>query len=89
MMTLAVQIIAILFMLTIMFIAVWGFIIANQFYSQIKYQNYLLEKIAENISLIRSKPKNISTNNFDNTELSYKTDLSRNTDALNDSSRNI
>lgn len=86
MMTLAVQIIAILFMLTMMFIAIWGFIIANQSYSQIKYQNYLLEKIAENISLIGSRTKTISTNNFDNTKLDCETDLSNNINDLSDSS---
>lgn len=56
-MTLAVQVIAILFMLTIMFLGIWSFVIANKAYRQIKYKNYLLEKIAHNISLIRNKEK--------------------------------
>ncbi|EGT3615699.1 hypothetical protein FHH43_05535 [Clostridium perfringens] len=56
-MTLAVQVIAILFMLTMMFLGIWSFVIANKAYRQIKYKNYLLEKIAHNISLIRNKEK--------------------------------
>lgn len=56
-MTLAVQVIAILFMLTMMFLGIWSFVIANKAYRQIKYKNYLLEKIAHNISLIRNKDK--------------------------------
>lgn len=56
-MTLAVQVIAILFMLTMMFLGIWSFVIANKAYRQIKYKNYLLEKIAHNISLIRKKDK--------------------------------
>lgn len=50
-MTLAVQIVAILFMLTMIFIAIWTFIIINKAYGHFKYQNYLLEKIAQNIHL--------------------------------------
>lgn len=56
-MVLAVQVIAILFMLTMMFLGIWSFVIANKAYRQIKYKNYLLEKIAHNISLIRNKDK--------------------------------
>ncbi|MGL4741540.1 MAG: hypothetical protein ACRC41_12160 [Sarcina sp.] len=51
-MTLAVQIIAIIFMLTFIFIGIWSFIIANKAYSQAKYKNYLLEKISNQLSLV-------------------------------------
>ena len=54
-MTLAVQVVAILFMLIMIFLGIWSFVIANKAYRQIKYKNYLLEKIAHNISLIRNK----------------------------------
>ena len=51
-MTIAVQIIAILFMLTLMFIGIWSFVIANKAYNQFKYKNYLLEKIANQLALL-------------------------------------
>ncbi|MDZ4993127.1 hypothetical protein GNF80_09110 [Clostridium perfringens] len=70
-MTLAVQVIAILFMLTMMFLGIWSFIIANKAYRQIKYKNYLLEKIAHNISLIRNKEKIFDNLNDMNDSVSY------------------
>lgn len=51
-MTIAVQIIAILFMVTLMFIGIWTFVIANKAYTQVKYKNYLLEKIANRLTII-------------------------------------
>lgn len=65
-MTLAVQIVAILFMLTMIFIAIWTFIIINKAYGHFKYQNYLLEKIAQNISLNnKSKEQNSEIPNIE------------------------
>ena len=54
-MLLALQIIGIIFMITLIFIAVWGFILANQAYNQMRYQNYLLEKITQNIYMLACK----------------------------------
>ena len=51
-MTIAVQIIAIIFMLTLIFIGIWSFIIANKAYNQFKYKNYLLEQIANQLALL-------------------------------------
>ena len=51
-MTLAVQVVAILFMLIMIFLGIWSFVIANKAYRQIKYKNYLLEKIAHNKYII-------------------------------------
>lgn len=51
-MTIAVQIIAIIFMLTLMFIGIWSFVIANKAYNQFKYKNYLLEKIANQLAIL-------------------------------------
>lgn len=63
-MTLAVQIIAIIFMATLIFLSIWGFILLNQTYRHFKYQNYILEKINENIALLRSNnPKNEEVRN--------------------------
>lgn len=53
MLVVAVQIIGILSMLTFMFIGIWGFIILNQIYGQLKYKNYLLEKLNLNINSIK------------------------------------
>ena len=54
-MLLALEIIGIIFMLTLIFVAVWGFILANQAYNQMRYQNYLLEKITQNIYMLSCK----------------------------------
>lgn len=54
-MTIAVEIIAIIFMLTLMFIGIWSFIIANKAYSQFKYKNYLLEKISNQLTIANEK----------------------------------
>ena len=51
-MLLALEIIGIIFMFTLIFVAVWGFILANQAYNQMRYQNYLLEKITQNIYMV-------------------------------------
>jgi hypothetical protein len=64
-MTIAMQIIqivfqsvAILFMLTFMFIGIWSFIIFIKIYKNQKEKNYLLEKVANNIiSLLRKSDK--------------------------------
>lgn len=49
-MTLAVQIVAIIFMLTLIFIGIWSFILFNKCYGQLKYKNYILEKIEYHLS---------------------------------------
>lgn len=62
-MTLAVQIIAIIFMLVFIFIGIWSFIIANKAYSQAKYKNYLLEKISNQLSLVAEASLDIDKTN--------------------------
>lgn len=44
-------IIAIIFMLTFMFIGIWLFIVALKAYNQLCYKNYILEKIYQKISM--------------------------------------
>lgn len=61
-MTIAVQIIAILFMLTLMFIGIWSFIIAHKAYNQLKYKNYLLEKISSHLAIFTEKSLNDESN---------------------------
>ncbi|MCR6514866.1 MAG: hypothetical protein ACRDCB_14420 [Clostridium sp.] len=53
----ATSIIGIIFMLTFMFIGIWLFIIALKTFSQIRYKNYILEKINQNLSIIAKRSK--------------------------------
>lgn len=48
MLTLTIQIIAILSMLTFMFTSIWGFILLIKIYNQLRYKNYLMEKLTQN-----------------------------------------
>lgn len=51
-MVLAVQIVTIIFMITFIFIGIWSFIILNKGYHQLRYKNYILEKIENRLSFI-------------------------------------
>jgi hypothetical protein len=66
-MLLAVEIIGILSMLTFVFIGIWSFIIFNKIYGQLKYKNYLIEKINHNLFLTNKSEdnKNIEDANAD------------------------
>ena len=59
-MILFVEIIGILFMFTMMFIMIWSFVILNKVFGQMRYKNYLLEKINQSIILLGSKSVDIS-----------------------------
>jgi hypothetical protein len=48
MLTMTIQIIAIFAMLTFMFTAIWGFILLIKIYNQLRYKNYLMEKLTQN-----------------------------------------
>ena len=54
-MILAVEIVALLFMITILFIGIWGFVLMIKIYNQMKYRNYILEKLSQNVYSISSK----------------------------------
>ena len=45
-----VQIIAILSMSVFMFIGIWGFILLIKIVNQLRYKNYLMEKLIQNTS---------------------------------------
>lgn len=64
-MVLVLEIIGLLFMVTLMFVGIWGFILANQAYSQLRYQNYLLEKLTQNIYMLTCRKENTHTENKD------------------------
>ncbi|MFL0268542.1 hypothetical protein [Candidatus Clostridium radicumherbarum] len=50
-MLLVIELFGILTMFTIVFVLVWGFIILNQIFGQLRYKNYLMEKLIQTISL--------------------------------------
>ena len=54
-MLLIIEVLGILCMCTIIFVFVWGFILMNQILNQLKYRNYLSEKMSENIYLFCHK----------------------------------
>ena len=55
MILLVVEIVSIIFMLTSMFIGIWGFILMMKIYNQLKYRNYILEKLSQNVYMLTSK----------------------------------
>ncbi|MBU5314840.1 hypothetical protein KQI30_00925 [Clostridium bornimense] len=44
-------------LLTFCIISIWSFVLFNRFYNQIKYKNYLLEKLNQNISSLAKNNK--------------------------------
>lgn len=54
-MELAVQIVAIVFMITLIVVSILVCITAKQTHSQLRYQNYLLEKLTHNVNSLVSK----------------------------------
>ena len=61
-------IIAILFMLVFMFIGIWLFIVAIKSHKQLRYQNYILEKICQKINILSEK---MNLNETQNDNLDY------------------
>lgn len=51
----AIEILGILTMCTIMFVLIWGFITLNQILSQLKYKNYLMEKLTQHMHTLAQK----------------------------------
>ncbi|MDO5039751.1 hypothetical protein [Clostridium sp.] len=64
------SIIGIIFMLTFMFIGIWLFIVALKTYNQIRYKNYILEKISQKLDLLSESKRDFSYENFLNEEAS-------------------
>ena len=58
MLTITVQIIAILSMLTFMFIGIWGFILLIKIFNQLRYKNYLMEKLIHTTSRLSLSNEN-------------------------------
>ncbi len=64
----AVSIIGILFMLTFMFIGIWLFIIALKAYNQLRYKNYILEKMSQKLDALYINKQEYSYEDFLNDE---------------------
>lgn len=58
MLTIVIQIISIFSMLTFMFIGIWGFILLIKIFNQLRYKNYLMEKLIHNTSNLSLNHKN-------------------------------
>ncbi|MBZ9689012.1 hypothetical protein G9F72_022200 [Clostridium estertheticum] len=65
MLTLTIQIIAICAMLTFIFIGIWGFILLIKVYNQLRYKNYLMEKLIQNTSKLSLTHENIACSKKD------------------------
>ncbi len=55
MLILTIKIIAIFAMLIFMLTSIWGFILLIKIFNQLRYKNYLLEKLLQNTSSSSSK----------------------------------
>lgn len=58
MLIITIQIMAVLTMLTFMFTAIWGFILLIKIYDQLRYKNYLMEKLIQSTSKLSISHKN-------------------------------
>ena len=58
MLIITIQIMAILAMLTFMFTGIWGFILLIKIYNQLRYKNYLMEKLIQNTYRLTLNHKN-------------------------------
>lgn len=56
-MLLVLEIFGLVFMFSIVFLSIWGFILINKLLLQIKYKNYLLEKISDELSILNKRAK--------------------------------
>lgn len=65
MLTIIVQIVGITLMLTFMFIGVWGFILLHKIFNQLRYKNYLMEKLTQNIYMLSTKMDNNKESTID------------------------
>jgi len=58
MLDIILKILIIVSIITFTFIGIWSFILFNYLYSQIRYRNYLLEKVSHNIHTLSNNFKN-------------------------------
>ena len=58
MLTIIIKILSILAMLTFMFIGIWGFILLIKIFNQLRYKNYLMEKLIHTTSRLSLSQEN-------------------------------
>lgn len=56
-MILALEIAGLVFIFSVVFLCLWGFILINKLFMQIKYKNYLLEKVSDELSILNKRVK--------------------------------
>lgn len=71
-MLLFLEIMAVIFMATMIFVAIWSFIILNQIFGQMRYKNYLLEKLTQNVYMLSVKNTVVSKENDNGSEADIK-----------------
>jgi accessory gene regulator protein AgrB len=54
-MLIVLEVLALLFAITFMFVGIWGFILMHRIYNQLRYKNYLFEKLVENTASLHKK----------------------------------
>jgi hypothetical protein len=54
-MILTLEIIGLIALITFLFVSIWGFILLNQIFGQMRYRNYLMEKLSEHIYMLKRK----------------------------------
>ncbi|HEY5525209.1 MAG TPA: hypothetical protein VIK26_07735 [Clostridium sp.] len=59
----ATCVVGIIFMLTFMFVGIWLFIIALKAFQQLRYKNYILEKIYQKLDILAKKVKEFDSMN--------------------------
>lgn len=64
-MLLALEIIGLVALVTFLFVSIWGFILMKQIFGQLRYRNYLMEKLAHYVYMLKSKDE-IEVKNKDN-----------------------
>lgn len=63
-MILAIEILGIITMCIVMFVLIWSFILLNQILNQLRYKNYLMEKLTQHIYTLAQKEGELSEDNF-------------------------
>jgi len=59
MLDIVLKILIIVSIVTFTFIGIWSFILFNSLYNQIRYRNYLLEKVSHNIHTLSNNFKKL------------------------------
>ena len=66
-MLLTLEIIGLIALITFLFVSIWGFILLNQIFDQMRYRNYLMEKLSEHIYMLKRKDEIIIKDKDSNT----------------------